>query len=450
MEERAQMKKILVANSDRSEAHWICQRLLGEYEIIILEVPANYDLQEHRCDLILLDTNFTCHQGIDFLMEVASRKPLPILAVIPMDDPLCAVETIRAGAFNYVIKTPSYLDLLNHAIADALNRFEEVVELKRMVYDMSRRISELEITTHQQPASVTAAPGGSEHPLDYRKQLAREVITRLRSGEINIPSYPQINIRLSHLINESAPIDQVIGLLKEDISIVTKLIRLCNSPPYSVGPEIKTLEQAIRRLGLKQTKNVVEIVSNRSLFTSRSAKHQDLLMDIWKHSVASAHGAELVARRLSMDAPDEVFTMGLVHDIGFVVLLQIVADLEHANSLNMRLDNATVVDFLKAQHCSFGRAILLRWKLPEMCATVAMHHEHLSEDQAHPPELLAVHLANLVALDAGYGLEISEKDGRDPRNSLSARALGLRAEFIDEIASEVSWWVEHTASAAAL
>jgi HD-like signal output (HDOD) protein len=233
---------------------------------------------------------------------------------------------------------------------------------------------------------------------------------------------------------------QITGLLKEDMSIVSKLISLSNSAAYSGGKKIQTLDQAIYHLGLTQTQSVVEIISHRAFYTNKNMKYPALLKSIWKHSIACAHASAIIARQLRHSSPEELFTMGLLHDIGFLLLLQIISELETSNTIDVVIENDSLLDFLKAHHGSFGRALLHRWKLPEQYAAAAMCHEILDMSDAPSTELLVIHFANLLAETMGYGLQ--EAGEIDLENTISARTLGLGADAITEIKNKVTELVE--------
>ena len=75
------------------------------YHVSVLPTPHELDEHIHRSDLVLLDCNFTENNGIDCLMDILSRAHVPVLMVTPLDDPQCAIEAMRLGAGNFVVKT---------------------------------------------------------------------------------------------------------------------------------------------------------------------------------------------------------------------------------------------------------------------------------------------------------------------------------------------------------
>jgi len=435
-------KNILIANSKTDESGEILVALRAVCHTLLITSKAEYDPEKHGCELLLLYTNFTMDQGLDFVMEVTSQNPIPILIIADIEDQECAVKAIQAGAFNYLIKTSNYLEILPQAIGETLKRFAEFEEFKRTIGVMSGRIAELETQLNPGESSSISpeTAGDNQSSQQERKPLIEEIVNKFRKGEINIPTYPEINIKLTRLIGEDASLAKITDLLKQDMSIVSNLIRLSNSAAYSGGKKIQTLDQAIYQLGLKQTQSVVEIISNRAFYTNKNMNYPALLKSIWKHSIACAHASAIIGRQLRHSSPDELFTMGLLHDIGFLLLLQIISELENINTFDVVIENDSLLDFMKAHHGSFGRALLHRWKLPEQYAAAAMYHEDLDTQEAPSTELLVIHFANLLVESMGYGLE--EAGEIDLENTISARTLGLGADTITGIKNKVTELVE--------
>lgn len=443
-----QKKNILVANSNTREAGEILETLRAVYHVLLITSEAEYDPGKHGCDLLLLYTNFTTDQGLDFIREITSRNAMPILVIPEIEDQECVVKAIQAGAFNYLIKTSNYLEILPYVIEEALKGFARLEELNRTVGVMSERIAKLQSRPAvSEPASKrpeTAPSRGRVIGGKARKPLIEIIVNKLRKGDIDIPTYPEINTKLARLISEEASLVQITDLLKEDLSIVSNLISLSNSAAYSVGKEIQTLDQAVYHLGLNQTQSIVEIISNRSLYANKTMKYPKLLKSIWKHSLACAHVSAITTRRLRHSSPNELFTMGLLHDIGFLMLLQIISELEASNPSEVVMENNSLLDFLITHHGSFGRALLHRWKLPEQYAYAALYHEHLDTPETPSTELLVIHFANLLVETMGYGLQETAEAELEELLSIAAKTLGLNAEAITEIKTKAAEQVEKT------
>ena len=95
-----------------------------------------------------------------------------------------------------------------------------------------------------------------------------------------------------------------------------------------------SLDQVIARLGYTAILQVVAELSIRNFFTMRIPKYRSLVENLWKHSISSAYAAEFMSKILKLDLETDPFLMGLLHDIGKVALLQILAEMERNGKFN--------------------------------------------------------------------------------------------------------------------
>jgi putative nucleotidyltransferase with HDIG domain len=100
---------------------------------------------------------------------------------------------------------------------------------------------------------------------------------------------------------------------------------------------------------------------------------------LWHHSVEAAHIAEALALRTGKIDPSDAYTVGLLHDIGLLVL-QLVN--RQARERRERLKNAgcstAVAELVTSgvSHAEAGAQVFRAWNLPEEYATaIEYHHE---------------------------------------------------------------------------
>jgi PAS domain S-box-containing protein len=103
-------------------------------------------LMAERFDAILLDLNLPDSAGLDTLAHVQARAPeAPIVILSGMDDERLAMESLRAGAQDYLVKG-QYEGLgLHRSLRYAIERKRLVTELEARV---AERTAELEVANH--------------------------------------------------------------------------------------------------------------------------------------------------------------------------------------------------------------------------------------------------------------------------------------------------------------
>ncbi len=442
------MDSVLVANSDIKELQKIRKLLGKDFNVLGMNAPKRLAEFLERSDLLLLDHNFTEDSGIEFLTKVLARFHLPVLVLTSPEQPDFAIEAMRLGAHNYIVKTDNYHEVLKHSIREAIDKFNEQEELKQTIVALKERVAELEealkAQSKEEPKDVKESHKEAVSSKKEETSILDIITSRLRQGEINLPSYPQINIKFRQMTNQGANIKEISELLKKDIGISSKLISMSNSAYYRGVTENKTLEQAVGRLGLYETKNCVEMISNRSLYVTSNKKYNRLLENLWEHSLSCAYASEITSKLLKIKTGDEIFTMALLHDIGRLVLIQIVAELEAKGVFGKGADSTELLSTLNANHGRFGAALLKKWNFSEIHSQISLGHDSLGQVNGASKELLMIHLANLLVKTMGYGQEQPEEI--DVEHANSAKFLKMTTAMITEVKDKTKKIMENATS----
>lgn len=137
------------------------------------------------------------------------------------------------------------------------------------------------------PAILIALPGKL-----LTQQVKASIITNFDTGELSpaaqvfynrlkaaleaknftLPSLPSVALKVRKLLEQEEPeIAELDKLLNHDPSISAKLVAAANSPLYHRGSYCKTSADAIMRLGLETTSQLVMLFSLRQLFKAKQA-----------------------------------------------------------------------------------------------------------------------------------------------------------------------------------
>jgi len=113
-------------------------------------------------DAVLTDLGVLGFDGLSILDAVRARHPrVPVVVVSGVDSAERAVEAMKRGAADYLLKTPSQLQRLPHAIRAAVERAEQEEKLRRATEDL-RDSQEVFCATFERAAVgiVHVAPDG--------------------------------------------------------------------------------------------------------------------------------------------------------------------------------------------------------------------------------------------------------------------------------------------------
>ena len=158
------------------------------------------------------------------------------------------------------------------------------------------------------------------------------------------------------------------------------------------------------------------------------------------HSLCCAMVAKLICQEKKIKKPDTVFTAGLLHDIGKVILDQYA--FEKFNLIMDRVLNENAL-FLDAEneifgynHAQIGGMIARKWNLPEVLIEAISFHHRPQEAKENPEVVSVVHIADNICSMIGYGC------GADAMNNyihqFAISNINLRSNDVDMIIKKLA------------
>jgi putative nucleotidyltransferase with HDIG domain len=313
---------------------------------------------------------------------------------------------------------------------DNITALEEIIQLSGKRFDGA--------LVDQFAQFIEATSGVSKEYIQNKKKeivnikgIFTQILQKFTSGKIVPPVMPQIVQELQKIIEKpNATADQLASAIEKEPVIALRLVSISNSPAYRGIKEIRTVRQAIPRLGLKETMTVVMAIANKSLYETKNPHYRFLMDKLWSHSLATAYGAKLIARHLKLAEIDVYFLMGLTHDIGKTFLVKAFSEEEKVKSLDMKL----VITAIQEAHLGISSVMLKRWGFNETFIRAVSLHEKNEFDPAVSKDCLVVNLANMLTRTIGHSL--LEGSAPDPASIRSAQLLGLQPEDIKKLGEE--------------
>ncbi len=285
---------------------------------------------------------------------------------------------------------------------------------------------------------------------DFIKDAVAEIVANFKRGVIDLPVMPDVLSHLQELL--AAPdssAEQLARLVNRDAAIAGKLISVANSPIYRGSDKIASVQQAIARLGLSETRMVVNTLANKSLYRMDNPVFDKYARDIWMHSLACAYSSKKLADELGFGDSERYYSMGLMHDIGKVLLIHAGAEIfekarerrqiEKLSDINMEDVRAAIQE----HHTVFGSALMQRWLFPvEFCA-VAREHDNSTFSEESGREVLVVSLANLLTrmIDCSHAASTNCK----PEDMTPARLLVVDSDTLERIKKDTRFFMENGA-----
>ena len=204
---------------------------------------------------------------------------------------------------------------------------------------------------------------------------AKEIVGKFSE----LKTLPHVAIKVSQLANnENSTMSDFEEIIKLDPVLVTRLLRLVNSPYFGLVQKIESISKAVVFTGMKQLRNLVAIESLRGMF-KEGADGEFSPQKLWLHSATVAILAEMIAKRIFGQEAEDVFLAGIIHDIGLIVEYQIVGDQLREACLNFKNGKGTIVECeqesIGTDHSEVGYLLAKGWNLPdEVLKGIKSHH----------------------------------------------------------------------------
>ena len=271
------------------------------------------------------------------------------------------------------------------------------------------------------------------------REVFAKIIQDFSGGKITPPVMPQVVRDVQSVIKRTdSTAEDVAAVIERDPVISLRLLSVSNSPVYRGIQEIRNIKEAIPRMGLKETLNLIIAIANKSMYETDQVQFRILMDKLWVHSLACAYGSKLIAEHLKLDDSEKFFLMGLVHDIGKSLLLKAFTEAPLAKKINFDLVQANI----QQGHLSIGGVLLRRWGFEDIFIKVVTLHENPEFDPKPEKEILVVHLANMLSRSIGYSLFEEELDLDELE---SAKLLQMDAATLGQIGDEVKGIIQDVA-----
>ncbi len=246
---------------------------------------------------------------------------------------------------------------------------------------------------------------------DMTNNRVREIL-RLLDQDRDLPTLsPVVEKVLQRVNDEKVSIKELSEIIKNDVSLSFKILKVVNSAFYGFPRKIATLTQAMVILGLSAVKNLALSMSILEIFVQESSKVQGGkgFRVFWERSLFSAVAARRLAILLKTRNEEEVFIAALLQDIGILLLIKHLPE-DYAQVMEEAQRSAGDLVALEEAHFGINHAVLgeflaNKWRLPRSLTIPILRHHNPDftstavgdEEKAIQQLTIFVHLSNLIS-----------------------------------------------------
>lgn len=247
------------------------------------------------------------------------------------------------------------------------------------------------------------------------KSLLEIIDERLADDKTLLPAFDRTAIDIHREVGKSDPdVRKIERLIVSDQALTSQVLRTANSAFYKGLSKVATIRNAIVRLGTEEIAKIVLLVTQRRQFQTRDPKYRQRMRDLWKHAVGCGIGAQYLARECGFRSHVyQAFTAGLLHDVGKLLLLSVIAAIEGSSGVDANPSEELVEEIVAGFHTRYGFSLLQNWNLPEIYCHAARDH-HAEDFDRDDVLLLTVRVANQACHKLGIGTKA------EPEMALSA------------------------------
>jgi len=243
-----------------------------------------------------------------------------------------------------------------------------------------------------------------------------------------------------------ASTQEIEKVMINDQSMTTKILKMVNSAYYAIPGGVTTVSRAIAYLGFD---TVNQLVLGSSIISALDVEDSDVfnLKAFWQHSLGVAMAAEIISDEMGVQKQADLFTAGLVHDMGKIALAVIAPETlakscEIAKNENISLYEAESQIGLPL-HTEIGGLLAKKWKLPVAIQTAIRFHHTLDPAKRtgvltdHNKIIDIVSLANLLIHALKFGNSGHDKIVGAPKNLLERLDLSADPKAITTLVTAI-------------
>jgi putative nucleotidyltransferase with HDIG domain len=226
-----------------------------------------------------------------------------------------------------------------------------------------------------------------------------------------LPTLPAVALKVLEVTaSEDSSAKEVVHLISSDVALASRILQLVHRADAGVSGEVHSIERAVILLGFDAVRSAVLAVSVFETFSGQQGRKPNHfhIEEFWKHSVAVACCAELLAEELiavsgnesaAID-PREAMVCGLLHDLGKVALDAVLPKSFDKVVEATELLRGNIADLERSiiglDHMVVGKRLAERWGLPATIRDCIWLHGQLPA--ALPATVRNPRLVNLVTL----------------------------------------------------
>jgi len=210
------------------------------------------------------------------------------------------------------------------------------------------------------------------------------------------------------IYDRSSSAQDLARIIERDPALTMKVLKAANSAYYGSSANVTSLQRAIVVLGFDTVKQIVMNMTVMQYFFQTDSDSEIDRSGLWLHSVGTAKAAQLLSNNLGIERQDVAYTIGLIHDIG-KILLALSFPLEYTTVVRMAREKKCHIilaerKILNTDHCMIGKILADMWYLPEeLSNAILFHHDPMAISKGSQALVLLANIGDQMCRKAKIG-----------------------------------------------
>jgi putative nucleotidyltransferase with HDIG domain len=295
------------------------------------------------------------------------------------------------------------------------------------------------------PSSKDEAKGGDENiPVGESPADGTALKEKILRSLKDLPPMPQVAQKAREVMAKpSSSFSDLAKVIETDQAIVTRILKIANSPYYGLSGKVSSVQHAAVILGSKTLMEMLNLACSTEILGKTLTGYNLDAGDLWVHSLAVAAGSQIIAKRVSPELEQDAFSAGLIHDVGKLILDPYIQERKDTFQAFVDEGNETFLNaekhILGFDHAELAAEACRKWQIPsKIAAAIRYHHDPVKDDILS----FIVHTADAVAMMSGIG---SGLDGMlYTLNPEAMKVLKLEPDDLSIMMGQVAEFVEKT------
>lgn len=208
-------------------------------------------------------------------------------------------------------------------------------------------------------------------------ELFENLMRAYDEDRLQLPALPEAALRIREAVNiPGIKSDDIVQIAQTDPVLSARLVKVANSALYGTWREVKTIRDAVRRLGLETTRSLSFSLSVKQLFHAKTSLIKQKIKQTYDESVTVGALAFVITRyRAPHLDPEQSLLAGLIEGLGSIPILQYVDDHPDLLSVPAALDAG--LDKLSVPVTTL---LLSKWNFDPMFVEIIKQRNDFSRD----------------------------------------------------------------------